>query len=252
MGGKSSAPPAPDYTAAAKATADSQRNNYTTPYGSQTWSQGKDGTYTNNVTLSPDQQKLLDQQNQTSLQLGNLQGAATNRVGQMLGQGFDTSSLPSAPINPGQTAQQAIMARLQPQFDRSDEQLRNRLANQGIMPGSEAYNNEISLAGQNKNDAYSQAALQGINLDTGARKNAFDEQSYLRQLPLNELNALRSGSQVQNPNFSGAPKTGVDMTGAMQNQYQAQLGATNANNANNAQTWSTVGQLGGLAAAFMF
>lgn len=168
----------------------------------------------------------------------------------MLGQGFDTSSLPSAPVNAGTTAQQAIMARLQPQFDRSDEQLRSRLANQGIMPGSEAYNNEINLAGQAKNDAFSQAALQGINLDASARKSALDEQSYLRQLPLNELNALRSGSQVQNPNFSGAPKTGVDYTGAAQNQYNSALSNTNAQNAASGQTWQTVGQLGLAAAMF--
>ena len=78
--GKSSAPPAPDYTAAANATAAgnlaaaqttaaANRVNQVTPYGNLMYSSaGNDSsgnpTYTATQTLSPAQQGILDQQNQ--------------------------------------------------------------------------------------------------------------------------------------------------------------------------------------------
>lgn len=267
--GKSSAPPPPDYAGAAQQTAagnlaaaqqatEANRVNTNTPYGSLKYTQdaANPNRWTADVTLSPEQQKLLNQQNQTSLGLAGLQNSATGRVADAMAKPFDTSSLPSAPVNAGQTAQQAIMARLQPQFDRSEEQLRSRLANQGIMQGSDAYNAEVGNFNQGKNDAYSQAALQGINLDTSARQNAIQEQSYLRSLPLNELNALRTGAQVQNPTFQNAPQqqttAGANLLDATSQGYQAALGANNANNANSAQTWGQVAQIGGMVGMAMF
>jgi hypothetical protein len=54
--------------------------------------------------------------------------------------GLDLNGLPQAPINAGQTAQDAIFSRLNPTLSRDDEALRTRLANQGIQLGSSAYN----------------------------------------------------------------------------------------------------------------
>jgi len=257
VGGKSKAPASPDYAGAAQQTAqgnldaakyatEANRVNYYTPYGNQTWSRdaSNPNQWSTSINLSPEQQQLLNQQNKTSLGLAGVQDSATNRVGETLGQGFDTSTLPQAPVNAGQTGQDAIMARLQPQFDRSEEGLRNRLANQGIMQGSEAYNSELDTFNRGKNDAYSQAALQGINLDTGARQNALQEQSFLRSMPLNELNALRTGSQVTNPTFGNysqqQPTSGANYLGAAQAQGQWNLGQSNANQASQAN------MLGGL------
>lgn len=264
IGKSSSPPPSPDYQGAAQATAqgnlqaareatEANRVNYNTPYGSLAYSQdpSNPNRWTANVTLSPEQQQLLNQQNQTSLNLGNLQNSATGRVQQTLGSGFDTSTLPNAPVNAGTTGQQAIMNRLQPQFDRSEEQLRTRLANQGIMQGSEAYNAEMNNFNQGKNDAYSQAALQGINLDTSARQNAFGEQSYLRSLPLNELNAIRTGSQVTSPTFGSVPQqqatTGANLLGAAQAQGQYDMNSANARSASNNAMMGGLFQLGGAA-----
>ena len=76
------------------------------------------------------------------------------------------------------------------------------------------------------------------------RNRALSEQAYLRNLPLNELNALRTGTQVSMPQFPGyaqqATTGGPDMLGAAQGQYGAQVGAANAQNAAGA------GMLGGL------
>jgi hypothetical protein len=120
--------------------------------------------------------------------------------------------------------------------------------------------------GQQRNDATNQASLQGINLGMQQqgqtysqnlqkqnlanmlRNNSFQEQSYLRSLPLNELNALRSGSQVQMPEFPGyaqqATTSGTDYTGAAQNTYQSQLGASNAQSAGNSNMMSGLFGLG--------
>lgn len=81
-----------------------------------------------------------------------------------------------------------------------------------------------------------------------ARNRAIQEQAYLRNLPLNELNALRTGNQVGMPQFPGyaqqATTAGPDILGATNAGYQAQLGAYNAQQAGNA---SMLGGLFGLA-----
>lgn len=230
---KGSAPAAPDYTGAAEATAAGNRTNQVTPYGNLTYNQtGTDAqghpTYTATTELTPQLQQLLGINQQTQAGLGNLaSGSVLGQAQQNLGQGFDTSKLPQAPINPGQTAQQAIMSRLQPQFDRDQSRLENQLLNQGLQRGSAAYKNAETQFGQNKNDAYQQAALQGINLDTQARQGSLQEQSYLRDLPLNELSALQQGSQVQMPQFQDTAP-GPDYLGALNAQYTNQINANNA------------------------
>lgn len=89
--------------------------------------------------------------------------------------GLDTSNLAAMPVNAGTTAQQAIMSRLQPQLERQRSQLQTQLANQGITPGSAAYENAMREQSQSENDLLSQAALQGINLDMTARQQGLGE-----------------------------------------------------------------------------
>jgi hypothetical protein len=95
-----------------------------------------------------------------------------------------------------------------------------------------------------RNDAYTQAALQGMGIGQQARQQSLQEQSFLRNEPINTLNAVRSGAQVQGPSFVSVPQQattqGADLLGAAQSQYQAQLGASNAANQ------STSNALGGL------
>jgi hypothetical protein len=65
-------------------------------------------------------------------------------------------------INPGDTYSNAIMQRLQPQQRQQVEALDAQLANQGIMPGSEAYNRAKTLQGQTQNDALTSAIVGGM------------------------------------------------------------------------------------------
>lgn len=240
MGKKASAPPAPDYAGAAKAqgaanveaaraSAMLSNPNVYGPLGTQTVKyEGDIPTVTQ--TLTPQAQATLEAQQQVERRLAELglQGVETAErtlstpfqtgTGE-LNTVFDLSSLPRAPINAGTTAQEAIMARLEPQIQRSRAQLETQLANQGLARGGEAYNAAIREQQQQENDLRSQAALQGIGLDTQARAQAAAEQQAamgfenqaraqalqrelaLRSVPLNEIIGLMGGSQIQMPQF---------------------------------------------------
>lgn len=258
------APPAPDYTGAAQATAagnaDAARINAKanrvsqyTPYGNLIYSNGINGDqdqWRADIQLSPDQQALLDQQNRTSRSLAGLQDQGVNYVSGMMQSPFDQGNLPGQTINAGQTAQDAIMARLNPQMDRRQEALRTQLANQGLNLGSEAYGNAMSDFNQVRNDAEMQAALKGIDVGQQARQQAIQEQSFFRNEPLNTLNALRTGSQVTNPTFTNVPQqqyaAGPNYSQAAQSQGQFDLGNYNVQQS---QTNAILGGLFGLGAA---
>lgn len=182
-------------------------------------------------------------QNQTSLGLGSLQSQGLDAVARSLQNMPSINDLPARQFNPGQTAQDAIMARQMPILNMQHDRLDNQLANQGIAIGSEAYKNAQDQFGRQQNDAISQAALQGIGAGQQARQQALQEQNYYANQPLNILNALRTGSQVSNPTFGSTP-AGANYSGAAQNQYQAGLAATNVENANNAAMWNGLMNVG--------
>ena len=67
------------------------------------------------------------------------------------------------------------MARLEPSLAKQRVSTETQLINQGLRPGTEAYNNAIQLLGQQENDARTQAALTGINLDTSANAQGYNQ-----------------------------------------------------------------------------
>jgi hypothetical protein len=226
---------------------------------------------------------------------------------------LDLSNVAKMPVNAGTTGQEAIMRRLEPSLARQRTSTETQLINQGLRPGTEAYDNAARLLGEQENDLRSQAALQGLNLDIGANQlgfgqalqggqfanaadlaqfgaglqsqqaanqaiaqnygqgmssaqaqNATEAQRYnqamqaaqfgntaqqqalaqalqQRQLPLNEISALMSGSQIQNPQFgayqgqniAAAPvANAAAQQGAYnQNLYNQQVAGQNANTA---------------------
>ena len=269
--GKASAPAAPDYTGAAqataagnldaaRATAAANRTNQVTPYGNLTYT-ANPGTdpygntlYTATTSLAPAQQAILDQTNQLNQGLMTTANTGLNYANQVLSQpGVDTSKLPSTGINPGQTYSDAIMSRLAPQMAQQIEQSDAQLANQGIAQGTEAYNNAKRTLQQGQNDAMTSAVINGMNTGLNANQQAFNQQAYNQMQPINVINALRTGSQVQSPNFVNTPQQanvgGADILGATQAGYNAQLGATNAQNA---ASGNFMGGLMGLAGKALF
>jgi len=88
---------------------------------------------------------------------------------------LNTSNVAKMPINAGMTGQEAIMARLEPQIQRNRVSTETQLINQGLRPGSEAYNNAATLLGQQENDQRTQAVLQGLGLDLSANAQGFGQ-----------------------------------------------------------------------------
>jgi hypothetical protein len=251
LGPAPSAPAPPDYAGAARETAAgnlaaaqtataANRVNQITPYGNLNYAEtGVDSRgnpiWTATQTLSPAQQELLDYQNQTSAGLGRLSQTGLGYVENMLNTPFDVSALPSTGFNPSQTYQDAYMQRLAPQIQQGQEQLQQRLANQGIPVGSVAYDRAMQNQAQRENDLLLGATTQGFGVGQQARQAALQEQAYLRNEPLNTLSAVRTGSQVTGPQFVNSAQQattgGPDILGASQMGYNAQMGDFNARQA---------------------
>jgi len=266
-----SAPAAPDYAGAAvaqgaanKETAVAQARlnnpNIYSPYGNQTVTWGTpDATGvsqpTINQTLTPEAQRALTAQQNLQANLATLGGQSYGTAFDVMSKPFDyrgqvqtslnTSGVAKMPVNAGTTGQEAIMSRLEPSLAKNRVSTETQLINQGLRPGSEAYDNAIKLLGQQETDQRTQAALQGINLDMSANTQGFNQalqggqfgntaqQQALaqaitqRQLPLNEINALMSGSQIQNPTFS--PYSGSNIAPPPIANATAQQGAFDQN-----------------------
>jgi chemotaxis protein histidine kinase CheA len=213
-----------------------------------------------------------------------------------------------------QAAQYAQAAsRLDPQWTNAQHDLDAKLANQGVVQGSEAWQRDQDELGRQRNDAYNQAVysaigagnqeqqnlfgnslaarqqsvgeteaqgnfanqaqqqLFGQNSAEAAFRNAAQQQAYdqalsrgqfanaaqaqafaqaqaanqannaaraqglqeqtaLRDLPLNELNALRASTQIQNPQFSSVPQAemaNTDISGDIYKSAEMQQQASN-------------------------
>lgn len=270
-GGKGGGGSAPNYTAAAQATAQgnleaarvataANRVNQYTPYGSleykinpaEQWDIYGNPTWSATQTLAPEQQQLLDIQNQTSLGLGNLAGKGLGYVEEMLQKPFDTSQLAQTGINPGETMQDSIMRRLQPQIAQGREALQAQLANQGVVPGTEAYNRAMTQQNQRENDLMTSAVVQGTQTGLAANQQGFQQAGYMRNEPINTLNAVRTGAQVSSPNFVNniaqqATTQGADLLGAATAQGNYNTAANNASQAASSNLTSGLLGLGGAA-----
>lgn len=320
---KPSAPPAPDYTGAAEATAagdlaalntTSQINHpdQYTPWGTSTWTQGADvvdqagfdaattayntsldawntqmaglpdfvdtsgialppaptiddyttaGTnWTQNVTLSPEQQALFDQQQQTDLLMGQTAQAGLESASDLFSTRFETGLDPLGTYGDRrQGIEEAMLSRVNTDIGRDRETSSAQLIAQGIPKGSEAYNRAMEQLDRKQTDARQQAEIsatqqtsQMMNDDINSRRQAITELLSERQTPLNELNSLRTGTQIQNPQFSNVipagQVAGPDYMGATTAQGAYDMSGYNADVAgNNAMT----GGLFGLGAAYL-
>jgi hypothetical protein len=132
----------------------------------------------------------------------------------------------------------------------SDQQL----ANQGIAPGTEAYNNAKRLLAQNQNDQLTSAIVGGMNTGLTANQQQYNQNLQNYQLPMNVASNLKS---LSTPNYVNpaqqATTAGADILGATNAQYQNQLAAYNASQANQTNQLNGLLGLGGTlgAAALM-
>ena len=185
---------------------------FTDPYTGKTYDIPR---YSATTALTPEEQAIFDSSQGAR---GNLAQTADEQSGFLrdyLGTPgeFDTSAIEARIGELGS-------ARLDPQFERERSAMETRLANQGLTPGSAAWEAEMTQFNQSKNDAYNSLALQG-------RGQALSEMIGIRNQPINEIAALLSGSQVQTPNFSMANQPQLpttDNAGLINTNYNQTVG----------------------------
>lgn len=202
---------------------------------------------------------------------------------------MDLSNLPEVGdyVMDRQRVEQALFDRLNPQLDRQRQQREEELILRGQGMGGQAWRTTqedlaraetesrlgailgagqeqqrlFDMANTNRGRALSeilaktQADRQGVQaqygLESQNRQRALQEALVLRQLPLSEINALRTGSQPTLPQFQpyqGQSVAPAPLFDAGLQQYNAALGATNAQNAQRGQT---LGALAGLGAGYL-
>lgn len=198
--------------------------------------------------LSPEQQRLYDLTTQAGERYGMLTNQQLEALQGLLSQPIDLGSLGAAPVANEETRQataDAMMGRLQPQMQADRQRLEARLANQGLRPGSVAYNRALDALMRSETDArLAVDAAAGsemarlFGLEGAARDRAVNEMVLQRSQPLNELAAMFSGSQVQAPQFAPTPQAGVaapNVMDAIYANYQGQLNQWNQQQQRGAQ-----------------
>ena len=201
--------------AGAQQATQANRVNQNTLYGGLNYQQGTDAngnpTWTANQTGTDQTQGLVNSS------LAGLQASINN---------------PAYGINPGQTYSDAIMQRLQPQMAQSAESNKAALANQGIVPGTQAYDNAMRTFQQGQNDLLTSAQVQGMN--TGLQAQA------LQGTQAGQIKSLTTPNLINAP--TQAAVAGPDYMGAVGSQTAAQIASNNA--ALGQQTANTQGLYG--------
>lgn len=241
---KSPKQPNPYTTAAAQSAANRDTaitqqllnmTNQVTPDGKLTYNQsgeaeitGENGqkykvpTFTATTSLSPIQQQIYDQNNQADLRMNNIALGQIDRIGSHL----------STPFQYDDSSHSAWASDLYGKLNddantKAREGLEQQLANRGVQVGSAAYDDAM------RNLTYSQEKARNDFL-LNSRGQGFNEALTVRNQPINEITALTSGAQVNQPQFVNTPNAGVNGTdvaglinanAATQNaNYQAKLG----------------------------
>lgn len=200
------------------------------PYAAQLASmeQQQAPSYTQTTQLAPQFESQLQQPINTSGIAGMPGGPSTTQ---------DLQNTTNALYN----EQEAYM---QPEQNIQQEQLQSQLANEGISPGSAAYNTEMTRQSNATTFANQQAMNNAITGGGAEQSRLFDmgsqslqNQISARQAPISEYNALLPGgggsSSAQTP----------DISGAFTNQLNSQLAGYNANTASNNADTSAAGSL---------
>jgi hypothetical protein len=224
---------------AAIAASNLNNPNVVGPYGSQTYTEGANpgDRPTVTQTLSPAQQAILDKSNEVKGLLGGLGVQGATSLQGTIGKPIDFSGAPQAKAldfsglpqtqdynSTRNNVINAMMSRTNEDYAKQKDQTNSDLIASGIRPGTKAYADQMQMIERSRNDARNQAEISGGNAaaqaygvdanrrqqgvseltnqfssDTQRRKDAISEMLSQRGVPLNEITALMSGSQVSNP-----------------------------------------------------
>lgn len=224
------------------------RINQSSAYGSMSYTQtGTDPTtgapiYSQQTTMSPEQQKLYE--SQTAAQQG-ISSAIGDTVGRLPTGNFAPN------INVDDVRKRSFdsqMAQLSPEFEKGAREMEGRMSDRGIPIGAEIWNDQQGEYNRAK-DSSMLAASRQSDLDAS---NEFQRQygnaltEY--QMPYQQLSQLMGNSQsVQNPSFSPfaqSSSANTDVAGNVWNAYNANVAAADKKNANTMGLISGVAKLG--------
>jgi hypothetical protein len=250
MGTKVSAPKQPNPSKLAKKQAElnqkasqsTQKQNMvstTTPQGSTTYVKDPNSPsgYRQVTTLTPEAQAAYDLQQRFDTGSNEVALNQLGAVGETL----------SKPVDISTTAIEDHLfdlanSRLAPELERSRAAAESRLYNQGVQPGTEAYDRAMEAEMERSNDAYNQLFLTG-------RQQGVSELFAQRNQPLNEMNALLSMAQVQQPNQPGLPQAPTinpaDLAGYTYQNYQGALTQQQMAAQERAAMYAAMGQTAG-------
>lgn len=293
MGKSASQPQTPDPVATANAqgnvseavasyNAMLNNSNQVTPYGTSSWTAKPGGQWTQTISLSPSEQKIFNNQQAANVMATGTGYDLLNNAFGMLSKPITASSLPkiqnSVNTNFGNLVNQAQnsaynsqMALYGPQQQQQQESLQAQLAAQGVVPGSEAYNNAINnqqrqIDFQNTQIANNavqtgnamQNQLFGQSLNAGQFANTAQQQSLAQALQLQnqpvQIWQALSGNGVQMPqgaSGTGAQASTPDLSGDIWNAFNSNLAKSNATTASNNQTAMDAGTLAMMAYIMM-
>ncbi len=225
--------------------------NQITPYGNLTYTQtgshmvGDQSvpSFTATQTLSPEQQKIYT--GTTNLQdqainqiapgvLNNVQRSVSNPLS------YDgTAPLPTDQTQLRNDAYSALTARSNQDLDRQQRMQGTQLANQGIAPGSQAYNDAFVPLDRARVDASNQATInagniagQNLSQAESLRGAQIADITNLRNSPLQDYATLQGfGGGVTNPTYAQPTQASIAPTDV--------LGAYNAADQFNIQRYNT-------------
>lgn len=186
--------------------------------------------------------------------------------------------------NSRRRVEEALMARLQPQYEQDEARLRNQLLAQGLEVGTAGYNSELDRLSRAQNDARMQAVLAGgqeetrqgslnlqadnqqfnqnlqsANFNNALRGQMLAEYLQLQNLPLQQIAALSgvgsgTGAGSGGLSFGSYPTANAQTTdylGAGQTAYNQQLSAWNAQQQGNNALLGSLAGLGGTLGSAM-
>jgi hypothetical protein len=223
----------------------------TTPYGTLDYSNGgKEVT----ASFSPAMQGLFNAQTGTGTAAagaaGGIIGANQGQwaAGPNLGPMMDETGITKAITGWGEEY-------MRPQLDRERASLEARLTNQGIAPGSAAWQEAINLNDRGAHDAMIKLLLEGQDTALAAGNQNMQKGLAEYNAPLGAYSTLTTGAQPAGMNFVQTPQTAgpstPDYTGAATTQFNAdqqnyQSGLNNLFRIPTAAaSWLTGGGLGG-------
>jgi hypothetical protein len=229
--GKKSAPPPPDYTAAAIASGESSkevteqqtwanRPDQFTPWGSTTWQNQQVwdpsteqylNRWAQSTNLTPEAQAALDSQMRLQMGRSQLGESLYDRMADEYSTPMDWNSLPewgeslAGGDEARQRAEDALYSRatsrLDPQWENAQADKEAQLAAQGLRPGDAAYDRAMNEFNMAKTDAYDQARTGAITGggQEATRQQAMDQQASAYQ---NTMRQAQLAEAMQQRGFS--------------------------------------------------